>query len=313
MDEDAISVMLEPLKPHLNEKQWRMTLGSLAQSLGRGGISVVARAVGAHRRTVRHGIADLNVECDRGDRIRAPGAGRPSIEDEQPGITSALEQLADEQSRGDPVNPLRWTTKSLAGLVTALRQKGFRSSKTTVRKLLAECGFRLQRVVKTREGDQHPDRDAQFRYINHLARQYLSDDDPVVSVDAKKKELVGNYAQKGVEWQRQGHPVDVNVHDFPAGVDKAIPYGVYDVGDNEGWVTVGMTAETSQFAVNALRHWWLHHGRDRYGPVDRLLITADAGGSNGYNRRLWKAELAAFAAQTDITVTVCHYPPGTSK
>jgi hypothetical protein len=313
MDEATIADMLEPLKPHLNEKQWRMVLGSMARSLGRGGVSAVARAAEAHRRTVRRGMVELDEAPDPDGRVRAPGAGRPSIEAAQPGITEALESLADTESRGDPESLLRWTTKSLDELAKGLRELGFGASRSTVYALLRACGFSLQQVVKTKEGAQHPDRDAQFRYINKLAKAYLATGDPVLSVDTKKKELVGDFAQKGTEWQRSGQPVAANSHDFPAGVPKAIPYGVYNVGDNDGWVSVGQSADTSQFAVNTLRHWWHHVGRERYGDIDRLLITADAGGSNGYNRRLWKVELAAFAAETGISVTVAHYPPGTSK
>jgi hypothetical protein len=241
------------------------------------------------------------------------GGGRPSVQEEQPGIVEALEELVGPGTRGDPMSLLRWTTKSLGSLVKALRGKGFRASQPTVSKLLRKAGYRLQSVFKTKEGADHPDRDAQFGHISASASEFLDTGDPVISVDTKKRELVGEYANKGREWQPKGQPVQVNGHDFPSGVPKAIPYGVYDVGADNGFVSVGVDHDTAAFAVNAIRTWWTTVGRDRYPNATRLMLTADAGGSNGYRLRAWKMELARFAEETGLDITVCHYPPGTSK
>jgi hypothetical protein len=208
---------------------------------------------------------------------------------------------------------LKWTTKSLANLVKGLSAEGFGVGRTTVARLLKQADYRLQRTFKTKEGGQHPDRGAQFGHINATAREFLDDGDPVVSVDAKKKELVGEYANAGREWQPKGQPVKVNGHDFPAGVPKAIPYGVYDIGADTGFVSVGMDHDTAPFAVNAIRTWWQRVGRTRYRKARRLLVTADGGGSNGYRLRAWKVELGRLAAETGLDITVCHFPPGTSK
>jgi hypothetical protein len=224
-----------------------------------------------------------------------------------------LEGLVAPDVRGDPMSPLRWTTKSLAKLSKGLALQGFKASTRTVSRLLVKAGYRLQAVFKTKEGNQHPDRDAQFGHINTTAGQFLAAGDPVISIDTKKKELVGEYANKGREWQPSGQPVQVNGHDFPAGVPKAIPYGVYDVGADDGFVTVGVDHDTAQFAVNAIGTWWDTVGRGRYPQARRLLVTADCGGSNGYRLRAWKVALAELAADTGLTITVCHYPPGTSK
>jgi hypothetical protein len=217
------------------------------------------------------------------------------------------------ETRGGPEFPLRWTTKSLGQLVKGLYAKGFVASKTTVARLLKQSGYRLQAVFKTKEGASHPDRDAQFGHINATAAQFLAAGDPVLSIDTKKKELVGEYANKGREWQPTGEPIAVNGHDFPSGVPKAIPYGVYDVGADKGFVSVGVDHDTAPFAVNAIRAWWTQVGRRRYPDATRLMLTADAGGSNGYRLRAWKVELAKLAAETGMDITVCHFPPGTSK
>nr|WP_035736759.1 ISAzo13 family transposase [Glycomyces arizonensis] len=301
------------MRPHLNERQWRLYLGSEAFDLGRGGVALVARASGAAPNTVRKGLREIENGAEITDRVRAPGGGRPSLEVEQPGITAALEALVEPDARGEPTGPLRWTTRSRKQLREGLRRTGFRASIKAIAALLKGLGYRLQKVKKTKEGADHPDRDAQFGYINDTCAAFLDTGDPVLSIDCKKKELVGEYAQAGREWQPGGNPVEVNGHDFPAGVPKAIPYGIYDIGANEGWVSVGVSAETAAFAVNTLRQWWYATGRDLYGHIDRLCLTADAGGSNSYRSRAWKAELAAFCAETGISVTVLHYPPGTSK
>jgi Rhodopirellula transposase DDE domain len=311
--EEALAEKFAMIRPHLNEKQWRLYLGSEAEAVGWGGIGLVARLSGASRTTVQTGVNEIRAGVRPDGRVRAPGAGRPATEEVQPGIEEALEELVGPESRGDPESPLRWTTKSLTNLVKGLYAKGFTAGKTTVARLLRQAGYRLQRTFKTKEGAQHPDRDAQFRHINATALAFLAVGDPVVSVDAKKKELVGEYANGGREYQPKGSPVAVNGHDFPAGVPKAIPDGVYDIGADEGFVSVGVDHETSPFAVNAIRTWWQHVGRGRYPSARRLMLTADAGGSNGYRLRLWKVELAALAAETGLDITVCHFPPGTSK
>ncbi len=304
---------LAVLKPHLNERQWRLLLGAEAEAIGRGGIALVARVSGASRTTVQAGVNEIRAGAVADGRVRAPGAGRPAVEQVQPGVEAALEALVSPQTRGDPQSPLRWTTKSLSQLVKGLYAAGFVVGKTTVARLLKQAGYRLQAVFKTKEGAQHPDRDAQFRHINTLAGMFLAAGDPVISVDTKKKELIGQYANAGREWQPTGQPVQVNGHDFPTGVPKAIPYGVYDVGADDGFVAVGGDHDTAAFAVNAIRAWWYNVGRDRYSRAGRLLITADCGGSNGNRLWAWKAQLAALAAETGLEITVCHFPPGTSK
>jgi DDE family transposase len=314
VDDRALAEKLAVLRPHLNERQWRLLLGAEAESLGRGGIAVVARASGAACSTVQAGVAEVRAGVEPDGRVRAAGGGRPMVELAQPGIEQALDELVSPETRGDPCSPLRWTTKSLSQLTKGLYAKGFTVSKKTVGRLLKQAGYRLQAVFKTKEGASHPDRDAQFRYINTVAAQFLACGDPVISVDTKKKELVGEYAQGGREYQRSGQPVEVNGHDFPhPDVPRAIPYGVYDVGADDGFVAVGIDHDTAAFAVNAIRTWWDSVGRHRYAKAGRLLVTADCGGSNGYRLRAWKHQLTAFAAETGLQVTVCHFPPGTSK
>jgi hypothetical protein len=313
VDEQALVVKLGVLRPHLDERQWRLLLGAEAEAIGRGGVSLVARASGASRTTVGAAVAQIRAGAAAIGRVRVPGAGRPAVEEAQPGIEQALEGLVAPETRGDPMSPLRWTTKSLAKLSAGLSTLGFSASTRTVSRLLGKAGYRLQAVFKTTEGASHPDRDAQFGHINATAAEFLAAGDPVISVDTKKKELVGEYANKGREWQPTGVPVQVNGHDFPAGVPKAIPYGVYDLGADDGFVTVGVDHDTAQFAVNAIGTWWDLVGASRYAGARRLLITADCGGSNGYRLRAWKVALAEFAEETGLEITVCHYPPGTSK
>lgn len=286
------------IRPHLDEKQWRLYLGSEAEAVGWGGIGLVARLSGASRTTVQAGVAEVRAGVCPDGRVRAPGAGRPAVEEVQPGIAAALEDLVGPGTRGDPESPLRWTTKSLSQMVKGLYANGFTVGRTTVARLLKQAGYRLQATFKTKEGAQHPDRDAQFGHINATAAEFLAADDPVVSMDAKKKELVGEYANRGREWQPKGQPVAVNGHDFPAGVPKAIPYGVYDVGADAGFVSVGVDHDTAPFAVNALRTWWQRVGQARYPHARRLLVTADGGGSNGYRLRAWKVDASATGLHT---------------
>lgn len=313
MTEEALAAKLAVLRPHVDERQWRLLLGAEAEAIGRGGIALVARLAGVSRTTVQVGVGEVRAGVVPDGRVRAAGAGRPPVEQAQPGIEQALDALVSPETRGDPMSPLRWTTKSLSQLTKGLYAKGYTVSKKTVARLLKQAGYRLQAVFKTKEGASHPDRDAQFGHINTLAEVFLDAGDPVISVDTKKKELVGEYANKGREWQPSGAPVPVNGHDFPSGVPKAVPYGVYDVGADDGFVTVGVDHDTAGFAVNAIRTWWDTVGRERYPHSTRLMLTADCGGSNGYRLRAFKTELAAFAADTGLTVTVCHFPPGTSK
>ncbi len=301
------------LRPHLNERQWRLLLGAEAEALGRGGIALVARVSGASRTTVQAGVNEIRAGAVADDRVRAAGAGRPAVERAQPGVAEALEALVAPETRGDPTSPLRWTTKSLNHLVKGLYAAGFVVGKTTVARLLRQAGYRLQATFKTKEGAQHPDRDAQFRHINSVAGMFLAAGDPVISVDTKKKELIGEYANAGREWQPAGQPVAVNGHDFPTGVPKAVPYGVYDVGADDGFVAVGVDHDTAAFAANAIRAWWYNVGRNRYLRARRLLIIADCGGSNGNRPWAWKARLAELAAEAGLQITVCHFPPGTSK
>jgi hypothetical protein len=272
------------VRPFLDERQWRLLLGAEAQALGHGGIAMVARASGAARSTVSIGLREVRAGALADGRVRAPGAGRRSVRQAQPGIEQALEALVAPATRGDPMSLLRWTSKSLGALQKGLAAAGFTASQRTVARLLRRAGYRLRAVFKTKEGTSHPDRDAQFGFIDETARGFLAAGDPVVSLDCKKKELVGEYANNGREYQPAGCPVKVNGHDFPAGVPKAIPYGVYDIGADEGWVSVGVDHETSAFAVNTLRTWWNHLGKGRYPQARRLLLTADGGGANGYRR-----------------------------
>jgi transposase len=305
------------LLPQLDERQRRLLLGAEARQLGRGGIARVAAAAGVSRPTVARGIAEV-LEGGVGEgRVRKPGGGRKPLTETDPGLLAALDSLVEPGSRGDPMSPLRWTTKSTRNLAAALTADGHRVSHVRVGELLRELGYSLQGNAKTVEGNQHPDRDAQFRHINNAAKRYLKAGDPVICVDAKKKELVGGtpgYKNNGRDWQPKGEPVKVGVHDFPdPAIPKAVPYGIYDLSTNTGWVSVGSDGDTAAFAVATLRRWWTLVGQVAYPNAKRLLISADAGGSNGYRVRLWKTELAQLASDTGLAITVCHYPPGTSK
>ncbi|MDA3038458.1 MAG: ISAzo13 family transposase [Actinomycetota bacterium] len=303
--------------PHLNEVQRRLVAGAVARSLGHGGKSRVAAASGLSRNTVIKGQAEVEAGVEPSDRLRAPGAGDKKAIDKQPGLLAALDELVHPDTRGNPMSPLRWTLKSTYELARELSAQGFQASAELVRRTLHDMGYSLQAPAKQNEGSAHPDRDGQFNWINALAAERLGAGEPVISVDTKKKELIGEYANGGREWQPAGEPERVNVHDFAdralGEFAKAIPYGVYDIANNAGWVSVGDVADTAEFAVESIRRWWNTLGRDRFPDATRLMITADAGGSNGYRVRAWKAHLAALAAETGLTITVCHYPPGTSK
>jgi len=312
---ESLASRFEVLKPHLNERQRRLWLGAEARELGSGGVGIVARAVGVAGDTVRRGRAELEEPQPLPyPRSRQAGGGRKRAEVGDPGLVAALDKLVDPVTRGDPMSPLRWTSKSLRTLAKALQEQGHQVSEQIVRRLLRQAGYSLQANAKTLEGGQHPDRDGQFSYLADQAAEHLAAGAPVVSVDAKKKELVGPFKNGGRDYRPAGSPVPVNVHDFldPA-LGKAIPYGVYDIGANSGWVSVGSDHDTAAFAVATLRNWWDHEGHAAYPGADRLLITADGGGSNGTRLRAWKSELATFAATTGLHITVCHLPPGTSK
>jgi len=306
--------MLTTVMPHLDERQRRIAAGSVARLVGRGGIVAVAEATGMSRSTVQKAVGEIDAGVEVSVRVRPPGAGRPKAIDAQPGLLLALDELVDPESRGDPMCRLRWTTKSTRTLAAELRAQGFEISHVTVAQLLHQMGYSLQAPAKENEGAQHADRDAQFRHLNAQVEAHLGAGQPVISVDTKKKEVVGNLKNDGREWQPAKTPVRVDVHDFPdPEVGKAVPYGVYDMAANEGFVVVGDDGDTAEFAVSSIRRWWDQVGKVAYPHATRLLITADAGGSNGYRIRLWKLELAKLAAEAGIEITVCHFPPGTSK
>jgi len=311
---EALARFFEVMSPLLDERQRRLLAGASAEMLGRGGQARVAEASGMSRSTVLAGTKEVAAGPGRSDRVRSPGAGPKRIVDTQPGLLEALDELVHPDTRGNPMSLLRWTSKSTAKLARDLVRQGFQVSEDTVGRILKRLGYSLQSPAKVKEGTAHPDRDGQFRYLHGLAQRFVAEGAPVISVDTKKKELVGPYDNGGVEWQPEGEPERVNVHDFvDPELGRAVPYGVYDEANNEGWVSVGDNADTAAFAVNAIRSWWKAMGSARFPEASRLLVTADAGGSNGYRLRTWKVELAKLAAETGLEVTVCHYPPGTSK
>jgi transposase len=313
-DDQRLAQKLAAILPHLNEKQRRILLAAEARALGHGGITRVARAAGVTRVTIHAALHEQDRAGLARERVRREGGGRKTTRDRDPTLVADLEALVSPDTRGDPMSPLRWTCKSTRQLAAALQQRGHQVSERIVRELLHEARYSLQANAKTREGSHHPDRDAQFQYLNEQVKHFLEQGWPVVSVDTKKKELVGTFKNGGREWQPQGAPEQVNVHDFAdPELGKAIPYGIYDVGRNAGWVTVGQDHDTASFAVASLRRWWEVVGRSGYPQADQLLICADGGGSNGYRVRLWKVELQQFATATGLQVTVCHLPPGTSK
>ena len=314
VEQERLAAKLAEIRPYLDERQWRLLLGAEARAIGRGGLKVVAGLAGASPNTVARGMRELEEGVVPDGRVRHAGAGRPSVEQADPGLLAVLAALVDPESRGDPESPLRWTTKSTSHLAEELTGRGHEVTDRTVARLLKEAGYSLQGNAKTIEGRQHPDRDEQFRYINEQVMAFQAAGDPVISVDTKKKELVGNYANGGAEWEPKGSPRRTNVHDFAdQELGKAVPYGVYDLTANSGWVNVGTDADTGQFAVESIRRWWNVVGKDLYSEADRLLITADSGGSNGSRLRLWKTELATLAAEIGMGITVVHLPPGTSK
>ncbi len=300
--------------PLLNERARRLWAATEARAIGYGGDAIVSAATGLARQTIRKGRRELEQGVELTGRLRRLGAGRPSLEKAQPGLTVALEQLVEPLTRGDPMSPLRWTCKSKAKLAVALAEQGWKVSATKVGHLLHALRYSLQVVRKTREGTSHPDRNAQFEHINATAENFLRRHQPVISVDTKKKELVGDFKNAGKEWQPKGTPERALVHDFPDdATGKAVPYGVYDMARNEAWVSVGCDHDTSAFAVASIRQWWKMMGQRAYPKARDLFITADAGGSNGYRSRAWKVELQNLADELNLRISVSHFPPGTSK
>jgi hypothetical protein len=316
IDEAAIRQRFEALEPLLDERGRRRFAAAEARSAGRGGVTAVAKITGVARSTIGRALKELRGEAppQPRDRVRRPGGGRKPLTTIDPTLLPDLQDLVDPVTRGDPMAPLRWTAKSLSKLAAELQALGHRVSPNVVAKLLRQLGFSLQANRKTREGANHPDRDAQFEYINRQTKAALAADAPAISVDTKKKELVGDFKNGGREYHPKGRPEEVRVHDFKIPeLGRASPYGVYDIGDNTGWVSVGMDHDTGSFAVNAIRRWWQTMGRERYPTTESLLINADGGGSNGARLRLWKYELQNLADELGLTITVCHLPPGTSK
>jgi hypothetical protein len=313
----ALRTKFEALLPVMDERVRRQWAAAEALALGYGGVSAVAAATGLARNTIAAGVAELRQRTDDYEptpAIRRPGAGRKPLTALDPGLLDALDRLVDPATRGDPDSPLRWTCKSTRKLADELTRQGHSVSDRTVARLLLQTGYSLQANRKTREGGTHPDRNAQFEYLNDQARRRQQRGQPVISVDTKKKELVGDFRNGGREWRPSGQPEGVRVHDFQdKELGKAIPYGVYDVTNNQGWVSVGITHDTACFAVATIRRWWQKMGAARFPQAKGILITADGGGSNGVRTRLWKVALQGLADEVGLALSVCHFPPGTSK
>ena len=307
------------LLPHLDEKSARLFLASEAKSMGRGAKVKVAKLAGVSRTRINKGIAELESSVkpsisERRKKTRKPGGGRKAHKESQPGVTEALERIVNPHTLGDPMNPLLWTSKSWRKIQTELKKQGFEIGHVTIGEILKSKDYSLQGNKKTNEGGAVADRDEQFEYINKAALSFMKEGAPVISVDCKKKELIGAYKNSGVEWHKKGEAPNVKVYDFiDKDLGKAVPYGVYDMAKNQGWVSVGISKDTAEFAVNTIRTWWQQMGKEQYGLTKKLLITADGGGSNSSRSRLWKKELQLFASETGMEIKVCHFPPGTSK
>jgi Rhodopirellula transposase DDE domain len=315
IDIAAVKARFGRLAPYLDERARRLFVANEALSAGWGGITAVSEATGVARSTIGRGLAELGSDnVQLAGRVRRPGGGSKSKIETEPGLLEALEDLVQSAIRGDPEAALRWVSRSQRHLVRALAERGFTASQKLVGRLLRRLGFSLQGNRKTREGASHPDRDAQFEHINEKIRQFQNDSQPAISVDTKKKELVGDFRNGGRELRPKGDPEPVRVHDFKIPeLGKVAPYGVYDIAANSGWVNVGIDHDTAAFAVESIRRWWRALGKKRYPGTTSLLITADCGGSNGVRVRLWKRELQTFANETGLSITVAHHPPGTSK
>lgn len=314
---EQIRTKYEAFGPYLNEQTRRVWAAIEARSLGHGGIIAVSVATGLSRNTIASGLLRLDLEANGtvvAGVIRQPGGGRKRVEDQDHTLIESLDRLVESTTRGDPESPLRWTCKSVSKLAQELQQQGHRVSAKTVYTLLKSMDYSHRSNRKTREGKDHPDRDAQFEHIATTVAQFQQQHRLVISIDTKKKELVGSFHNQGQEWEPKGEPIEVNVHDFPdKTLGKAIPYGIYDLTQNQGWVSVGIDHDTAEFAVESIRHWWLEMGQLFYPRSKHLLITADCGGSNGYRNRLWKLKLQEFADEMGLTIHLCHFPPGTSK
>jgi transposase len=317
VDEGAIRQRFRLIGRHLDERMRRLVAAAEALALGFGGASIVARATGVSRRAIRIGVRELKQKSRAlglGQRIRRPGGGRKKTVTQDRTLLRDLERLIEPVTRGDPESPLRWTSKSVRRLAAELQRRGHRTSHRMVAEMLHELGYSLQANAKTLEGASHPDRNAQFEHINRRVQTFLAKREPVISVDTKKKELVGDFKNGGRELRPKGMPEKVRVHDFMiAELGRAIPYGVYDLRTNSGWVSVGIDHDTAEFAVETIRRWWRWMGRKHYPQARQLLITADAGGSNGSRLRLWKTEIQRLADEMTIPISICHFPPGTSK
>jgi transposase len=322
VNHEDVQLRFSSLSAFLDERMRRLVAAAESEAIGYGGVSAVARATGVSRRAITEGMKELRQRegsresVPARSRIRRKGAGRKRTVDKDPALRQDLDRLVDPATRGDPESPLRWTCKSVRKLAEELRREGHAVSYQTVAELLHEMGYSLQANQKTLEGSRHADRNPQFEYINRKAQRYLKQGEPVISVDTKKKELVGDFKNSGREWQPQGEPEQVRVHDFEIRQPdngKVAPYGVYDLGRNVGWVSVGVDHDTAEFAVESIRRWWRWMGRRSYPKAKRVLITADSGGSNGARVRLWKWELQQLADETGLEISVCHFPPGTSK
>lgn len=313
--DSAFKTIFDKLSPHLNERQKRLLVAIEAESYGRGGVTLVSQLTGMSRSTINIGRRELNEGVVFStNRIRREGAGRKRIQECDPGLESDLDRLVEPNSRGDPESPLRWTSLSTRNLAKALQDKGHRVSHSTVAMLLEKVGYSLQGAKKTEEGQSHEDRNEQFEFINEYVKIFQEYGQPIISIDCKKKENIGNFKNNGRDWRPKGNPLKVRDHDFiDKDLGKAIPFGVYDLTTNSGWVNIGIDHETSEFAVESIRRWWKTMGQERYPKADCLLITADSGGSNGYRRKAWKVELQKFSNETGLIIFVCHFPPGTSK
>jgi len=312
---EHIRVKLQTVWPFLDERTRRLTAANEALSLGHGGVSIVSRACGLSRKAITKGIKEIKSgTMPPPGHVRIPGAGRKKITENDPQLMAALEFQIEPEARGDPESPLRWTCKSTRALADQLTRQRHPVSHVKVAQLLHEMGYSLQGNRKTEEGDDHPDRDAQFQHISKKVTRALANGSPVISVDTKKKELVGNYVNGGEQWLPKKQPTKVQGHDFPhPGIPRAYPYGIYDLGRNSGFVNLGTDHDTGAFAVASIRGWWRHEGRKLYSDARELLITADGGGSNGSRLRLWKLELQKLSDETNLSISVCHFPPGTSK
>jgi len=318
IDIENLKTKFSEILPLLNERQRRFVALAEAKSLGHGGIKAVSEASGLSRRSIERAKVEAGKDgllpSSPKQRVRRPGGGRKKLVEHDPGLLKALNELVDPETRGDPMSPLRWTSKSTVKLSRELKNAGYKISANTVAGLLKQAGYSLQSVRKKLEGASHEDRDLQFRFINDSVARFQERGHPVVSIDAKKKELIGTFHNKGREWQPKGEPEGANTHDFmDKELGKVTPYGVFDIASNEGWVSVGIDHDTAQFATETIRRWWEEMGQERYPEAKQLLITADGGGSNGVRLRLWKKCLQKLATTTGLEIHVRHFPPGTSK